>query len=673
MRVLVRFAAAGVALCVGVATLSACRSPENSPDNNAPRGSYRLVAFDSCEDALAGLREAGKQSVGPYGFAGSAWAADLAMGAGGEREMVGAVPPAQPNAVSDAAKEVGAQPGAGQGYSGTNTHEAGVDEPDLVKTDGRRIVTLSGGKLRVVDAASRTLTGTLDLSTNGLGATADDLLLSGDHALVLARYPLRLRGGPAGVADYPAAGRGVSDVAGLDPIREPGPVGPRLTLVSLSGQPRILSSVAVDGDLVDARQVASTARVVIRSAPRLQFPMPQPDQDTSEAQRTAVNHGIIDNAPIDEWLPRIENTTNGTTRATTVDCSAISRPASYSGGNLLTILTFNLGANDLGDGQPTVLVADGDMVYSNGPSLYVAGNQWQQAKRVATGHTPAQVTTEIYRFDTPDNQRPTFAAGGGVPGSLLSQYALSEFDGKLRVATTSQARQGAPSASGVYVLAQEGRTLKQVGAVEGLGSDEQIYAVRFLGPVGYVVTFRQTDPLYTVDLSDPAKPTVRGELKIPGYSAYLHPADGNRLIGIGRNANDQGRVKGTQVSLFDVSNLSEPTRVAQYTLSGAYSEAEFDPHAFLFWPATGLLVVPLQTRYLGDPAANTKVRPSSGALVLRVSGKDITEVGFIQHPEEMIQVRRSLVIGKTLWTVSDAGLLASDLTSLTRQAWIALH
>jgi hypothetical protein len=340
------------------------------------------------------------------------------------------------------------------------------------------------------------------------------------------------------------------------------------------------------------------------------------------------------------------------------------------------VLSFNLGAASLGDGAPTTLVADGDTVYSNGPSLYVASNQRAMARPVPESATPAPATSEIYRFDT-TTPRPTFAAGGSVPGYLLNQYAISEWDGKLRVATTTPAVAGQRSGSGVYVLAQDGKTLKVIGSVVGLGKGEQIYAVRFVGPTGYVVTFRQTDPLYTVDLRDPTKPAVRGELKIPGYSAYLHPAGDNKLIGIGQGATEQGRATGTQVSLFDVGNLDSPSRTAHYTLSGAHSEAEFDPHAFLFWPATGLLVVPLQTmstvvRSQGTQPA--KVSAEVGALVLRLSGQGIQEVGFIQHPgmNYNSQIRRSLVINQTLWTLSDAGLMASDLGSLARTAWIPL-
>src|SRR5262249_36601897 len=142
--------------------------------------------------------------------------------------------------------------------------------------------------------------------------------------------------------------------------------------------------------------------------------------------------------------------------------------------------------------------------------------------------------------------------------------------------------------SSVYVLHQQGGTLGQMGHVDGLGTGERIYAVRFVGPVGYVVTFRQTDPLYTVDLRDPAHPKVIGELKINGYSAYLHPVGDNRLIGIGQEADANGRVQGTQLSLFDVSDPAQPKRLAQYHVQFGHSEAEFDPHAFLYWPADKL-------------------------------------------------------------------------------------
>jgi uncharacterized secreted protein with C-terminal beta-propeller domain len=220
----------------------------------------------------------------------------------------------------------------------------------------------------------------------------------------------------------------------------------------------------------------------------------------------------------------------------------------------------------------------------------------------------------------------------------------------------------------VYVLSTGGPVMRTIGSVGGLGVQERIYAVRFIGPVAYVVTFRQTDPLYTVDLSDPSHPQLRGALQLTGYSAYLHPASDNRLIGIGQQADAVGHVGGTQVSLFDVSDVTAPTRIATVAIPGSQSAAEFDPHAFLYWPADGLIVVPLQSY-------NT-FSASSGVLVLQATDNALTEVGVLSQPNASTEyggsavIERSLVIGQTLWTVSDAGVMANNLADLAQVAWV---
>ena len=581
----------------------------------------RLVAFDSCAQLRDDLRAAAAASVGPYGFPGGGGFGEvIAGGARTAMDSAGAAVPAAEKAVP---------------FSGTNTHEPGADEPDIVKTDGRRIVTVTRDVLRVIDPASRAETGRLDLGVDAVGGM--NLLMSGDKALVLV---------PGDYGNY-RVGKIADAVAG----------GPQLLFVDLAGTPRVVNRYRGEGMLVDARQTGSTARVVLRSAPRIRFPdLPNV---SDEGARARANRAAVESAPADAWLPSWSVTTGGVTEKGSVGCDRVSRPTGFSGSAMLTILTFDLGAAALGNGDPMAIVADGETVYGTGTSLYVASDQrWRFNLWRGRPDGAVRQQTDIYRFDAAGSRAPTFAASGSVPGWLVNQYALSEWDGHLRVATTDD-RAGS---SAVRVLSQRGSDLVQVGVVDGLGKGERIYSVRFAGPRGYVVTFKQTDPLYSVDLSDPRKPRVTGALKITGYSAHLQPVGDDRLVGIGQEASAEGRVQGTQVSLFDVSDPAAPRRLAQYHLNNATSEAEWDPHALLWWPATGLLVVPVMNGY--DTA-------SPGALALRVTASGLTPVGTVRLPTNDA-VRRSLVVGDVLWTLSDAGLQASDLSTMDRLSWLPL-
>ena len=275
-----------------------------------------------------------------------------------------------------------------------------------------------------------------------------------------------------------------------------------------------------------------------------------------------------------------------------------------------------------------------------------------------------------HKFDVRSAGPPRYVASGSVPGSLLNQYALSEFGGHLRVATTSTPESGMappnpapsapPSTSAVYVLAQNGPRLDEVGRAGGLGKGERIYSVRYIGAKAYVVTFRQVDPLYVLDLQDPRRPHVTGELKINGYSAYLHPMADGKILGIGQDADASGRTKGLQASLFDVAG--EPRRVGVYRLPGASSESEFEPHAFMYWPSTGLTVVPVTGNRSG----------MNEALALKVTGDSITKTGTVRHPGRDYgnSIRRSLMVGDTLWTFSEDGARATDATTLTDRNWL---
>ena len=578
------------------------------PDSGT--GPLRLVAYDSCDTAMKSLKAAARTTTSQYrGILSPAARPGVGLAeAGATRSAAGAAP----NAVTSAPD-----------YSGTNVHEPGIDEPDIVKTDGTRIVTVTSNILRTVDATSRRLTGELLLPPHS-GAPAE-LLLYGDRALVLfpsTRIPIRA----AWAAQQPYT----SDVV----------------LVDLSRRgPRLAGTLTVDGSLIDARQVGSSARVVVRSTPRVDAEYP----------------AAIDTASISDWLPRFSLSVDGRTTSGRVDCQQISRPLHYSGLTMLTVYSLDLDAPSLTTGQPATVVADGDVVYGTGTSLYIAADdRWMTVRNGGQPALTASSThTQIYRFDVSRPGRPVFEASGEVPGWLINQYAMSEYDGKLRVVTTTvrtdlDGQSPASSESALHVLQQRGDGLIEVGRLEGLGKGERVYSVRFVGPIGYVVTFRQTDPLYVVDIRVPANPVAVGELKLTGYSAYLHPAGDGRLIGVGQEASARGRVLGTQVSLFDVRDLSRPYLLARYQLNGGHSEAEVDPHAFLFWAKTGLVLIPITPNW-------------DGAVALSIDGAAMRELGRVGPGR---QIRRSLVIGDTLWTVTETGLGANDVTTLAGKGWI---
>jgi hypothetical protein len=311
---------------------------------------------------------------------------------------------------------------------------------------------------------------------------------------------------------------------------------------------------------------------------------------------------------------------------------------------------------------------------------------------------PSSEETVIDQFDATSPEHTTLLASGRVPGYLLNQYSLSEYQGYLRVASTSRPiwwneAQPPPSQSYVTVLADHGAEMATVGQLSGLGVGQQIYSVRFIGDAGYVVTFRQVDPLYTIDLSSPTSPRVAGQLELEGYSAYLHPVAEGLLLGIGQDVGTENEPSGAQLELFDVSNPATPLLQARATLgSGSSSQVQYDPHAFLFWPPTALAVLPVSIY----PTTTVSMRPARqppsvvgssggqaspaesgegfvGAIGFRVDRSGITEVGRIVHDPvngTSPQIDRSLVIGQQLFTVSSGGVMASRLTTLERQAFV---
>ena len=312
-------------------------------------------------------------------------------------------------------------------------------------------------------------------------------------------------------------------------------------------------------------------RIVATAQVPAKLPFVQPKSGTKEELAAAGkrNRAVVASSRVASWLPTYRIKRAGGKAApkrALVQCRHVRRPVGFSGLGMLTVLTVDL-AKGLEPTDSVAVMTDGRIVYASPESLYVATERWADRP---TPDKPTQekdgVRTAIHKFDISSPRGRSTAAAASVSGYLLSQWSLSEHKGVLRVVSTEQPAwwgpAGGESESFLTTLRQRDGALVQAGRIGGLGKGERVYAVRFVGDIGYVVTFRQIDPLYTIDLSVPERPRVLGELKIPGYSAYLHPVGEDLLLGVGQDATEEGRPTGTQLSLFDVSDLRKPDAAA---------------------------------------------------------------------------------------------------------------
>ncbi|MCL1597627.1 MAG: beta-propeller domain-containing protein [Actinomycetia bacterium] len=625
-----------------------------------------LQPFASCNEFLDYVQGHALDLVGPYGLAG--------YGGGYYGDVVFEEVSASLDSIKSEAPAVDGAGRQGVDYSGTNVQVAGVDEPDIVKTDGERIFVVAQGRLFWIDA-SGTPQVVASMPLEGWG---QQLFLSGDRLLVMTS------GGGYGIE--PFAGRELSsDIA-------PGYSSPRTVLtevdVSNPASMQPVRTLTLDGTILSSRMTGGTIRVVISSGPTgFAWEYPQGNGIRAEQEAIESNKKIIEESTIENWVPWyvLEDHKAGTTSdGPLLGCDQVGVPDEFSGLSMLSVLSIDLDSG-LEPGNAIGLLAEGQTIYASTDNLYVATAPWMAWPLIeeAGGNVEAadSLTTQIHMFDITDPTTAVYVASGRVDGTLLSQWSMDEYDGTLRVVTTDENRWWGSSDvpdSAVVTLRREGDELVQIGYVDGLGKDERVYAVRFIEDKGYVVTFRQVDPLYIVDLSDPTNPQVTGELKINGYSAYLHPIGEDLLLGVGQDATEEGRTLGTQVSVFDVSDPTKPQRLSRMTFEEAYSNAEWDAKAFLWWAPLGISVLPLQ-RWSWDERSG-KEDNFSGAVVLSADPRRVKQLGLIEHPNAAgdecpdcswsAPIMRSLVIGDTLYTISETGILASDIETLDDIAWV---
>jgi len=612
-----------------------------------------LSGFGSCDALLEHLRNTGAEHVGPYGFDSGNWyggPTPLAADGVATPGRAGGVPTATFAASTDrsvdgtasgtgAASAAPAQEVAGTGanlvegvdFSGTNIQETGVDEADIIKTDGRRIYVVSSGQLVVVDVATRAVIGRVDVVT---GSTAE-LFVSGNEILyITSDWPSGPQ--PVDVAFEGDASTSESGVGGPAPriaVGEPDPnaYSPLTTIIRISvaadGTPSIRESLAVPGDYVSSRAVNGTARIVLRSDPQNQIPFVYPAGPAGEKRAEQSNRQALLDSQLSDWLPSytlLDATGQEVSTGLLPDCNHTEAPTEFSGFGVVSVLTLPIDG-PIDPTNTSAVLAPGETVYASRDSLYVTTTRWLDSTEVADETQWQRVSdarrTSIHRFDISSASGAAYVASGSVPGDIRDKFALSEFDGYLRVVSSTGQAWDNSSESTLHVLKLAPSSLDQVGSVGDMGNGEAVQSVRFEGTTGYVVTFRQVDPFYTLDISDPTNPRVVGELKIPGFSSYLHPIGNGMVIGVGTAADKSGRTTGAKVSLFDVTDLANPREVATWVAPDGWNNVGWDARSFLWWGAENTAVIPV----------TLTSQNWSGAVVLKVADGQITEMGRIDH------------------------------------------
>ena len=580
------------------------------------QSSSSLVPFDDCVAVLNDLKAQALARVGPYGLGlgGTVFLESGTFAQLGQRSFL-----------------------VGLAKSATNTQEPGIDEPDLVETDGHRVFDVRGGTLRVVDAMTAKLTDTLAL---GL-VNVDGAVLVGDVLVVFANEPL-------------SNGRQAGDA--------------KVVLVDVSARPVIGQRLTIDGNLVDVRVVDGRVHLVTVSAPSIAFTYPTEGGDQAVAAATEANKERIRSSTLGDWLPTRTVTGGGgraeVDHAQLTACNQIRRPKTFAGFEQTSLVTLDLG--DLAASPSTSVQAASLLVYGSADNLYTATTSYDDLN-VTDGVTRGKIAsgvphTDIHRFSL--GAVPAYAGSGRVDGYVRDQFGLSEYDGHLRVASTGFAL-GAGTSSRVTVLRLGAGELVQTGVLDGLGANENIEGVRFVGDLGYLVTFRRTDPLHVLDLRDPAAPRLAGELSVPGYSAYLHPVGDGLLLGVGYDGTTAGRLTGAAASLVDVRDPGAPRRVDLQTFGSASApKAEADHHAFTWWAETGTAYIPVAVF-----AEGARVE------VVRVKDGRLTTVGVIvpsgQGAPTSTEFDRVIVVGNRLLSVSPDGVQVSNAATLAPIAWVS--
>jgi uncharacterized secreted protein with C-terminal beta-propeller domain len=573
--------------------------------------------------------------------------------------------------------------GGASEYSTTNTQTVGVDEADFVKNDAQYVYVLSATGLHVIDAWP--VQDSHEVNYLKLPGQPTRLFLSGDKLVVYTRVG-------AGGSSLPSGAQTCTYGYDCRFGAEPGQTLVKVYDVANPAAPRELVQYELSGGYVASRRVGANVYTVVFERPGVAAPAVDTSIPSSGPAELESNYAAavklagerVDQLEDGYFLPWVEQRRPDNTLASKINsCDQALVAQSASGASLTSLVSFNL--DQLDAPQRTLVASKAGFVYSSAHALYMATEGENGADNSYFSHS-ANERSSIHKFAL-EGAATRYVGSASIRGHVLNQFAMDEQSDILRVATTSGQVPAPDVSSNVTTLGVTNGSLGVLGELTGLAPTEDIRSVRFDGNRGFVVTFKKTDPLFVIDLSQ-TTPRVLGELKIPGFSTYMHPMDATHLLAIGLDADDKGSFayfNGIQLQIFDISQLSAPKLLHKTTIGtrGSASDALTNHLAFNYFAAKSLLALPMTVCEGGGNGSFGDRLTFSGLMVFDVSlEKGINERGrmpFVSAEESAAvancgswwtgsssAVKRSIIMDNYAIGISDTFYKASSIDALDR-------
>ncbi len=527
-----------------------------------------------------------------------------------------------------------------QDFSTTNTQVENVDEADIVKTDGEYIYYVLNGVLHIVKSDTLEIVSNIRIQSDDERFTIYEIFLKDDKVVLLGNgYTL----------GEPITNTNEEENSLVDRVRVNTLQTAKAIVYNIENKnnPELVREVALEGNYLDSRMVGDNLYLISR--------------------KSAYFYGEVEDNTI---LPLMKDSITSSDEIKRVNCTDIIYFEGTEDKSFMIVGGFNINENE--EVCVETFFGAGDTVYANEKNLYLTQRVWKNNYK-----------TTIYKFGLED-ARIKLLAKGEVDGQLNNQFSMDEYDGNLRLATTSyitvepqkdEELDGGvmmttlatrKTTNNLYVLNEN---LEEIGKIENLAEEEQIYSVRFIGKIGYIVTFKEIDPLFVIDLSNPTNPQVKGELKIPGYSSYMHPYDENHIIGIGYNTKDNGYGGVTnstmKMSMFDVSDLENPKEIFNVDIGTDYasSEVTYNHKALFYKKADDLIGFPVNYR------SNNYRNSQNGFVIFRIDleNNEFKKYGEILHElDYRSDVRRVIYIEDILYTLGYSSIVSYNLNTFEK-------